>query len=626
MDTNKDNTILIQRVNKILETRLDNDEETLEALKNLSTFYTENTADNRRNLKYQIQERTLAMNDDFLQAFREVKLALDSVLEDVNKIDNSAQIMQDRLNQTKRQTHQLIEQTNSLQDECKNLEAQRCVAEAFVKQFQLSQEELDRIYGSGKNEMPIDDNFFKILDRIKQIRNECRSLSQFGFKVISDIIDQMTIHEEAALERLHRWTQSHCRNESDNPQISQLVRRAMNKLQDRPVLFKYVMDEYSTSRRALLVRAFIDAMTVGGTTEPLEMHSHDPKRYIGDMLAWLHQAMPEERECLNSLLKCCDNNDMSEHTQSALCHIVDGVCHPLKIRIQKIISSEKQTGVLYSVTSVIRFYQNLMKNSISGGVLDATLTELIEQSEKAYMASLQELVNEQLKAGINNSAPPNDLSPSQNVIKLMSTLKEILSVAAITEAKEGDTKKIVSCVLDPLLRDITEAASRLSTTDMSVYLLNCFFHIKCSLALYEHTDDRLERLQAQCDAQLDTLTSEQASSLVVNLSLGPIYTILQDQINPPLSKVPGMDASNLKIFANKLDNLIEMPEVLLLPQVGLLISNAHRKTIQQRSFDVIIAIYTKLYESVNLPENEYRNPKNLMKSPEIVKQLLLGEK
>lgn len=26
MDTNKDNTILIQRVNKILETRLDNDE------------------------------------------------------------------------------------------------------------------------------------------------------------------------------------------------------------------------------------------------------------------------------------------------------------------------------------------------------------------------------------------------------------------------------------------------------------------------------------------------------------------------------------------------------------------------------------------------------------------------
>lgn len=84
----------------------------------------------------------------------------------------------------------------------KNLEAQRCVAEAFVKQFQLSQEELDRIYGSGKNEMPIDDNFFKILDRIKQIRNECRSLSQFGFKVISDIIDQMTIHEVREINSL----------------------------------------------------------------------------------------------------------------------------------------------------------------------------------------------------------------------------------------------------------------------------------------------------------------------------------------------------------------------------------------------------------------------------------------
>uniref|UniRef100_A0A6M2DF22 Conserved oligomeric Golgi complex subunit 6 n=1 Tax=Xenopsylla cheopis TaxID=163159 RepID=A0A6M2DF22_XENCH len=606
----------------MLETRLDNDEETLEALKSLSTFYTENTSANRRNLKYQIEDRALAMNEDFLKAFQEVKLTLDSVLTDVDQIDESVKVMQDRLNLTKAQTHQLIEQTNSLQDECKNLEAQQCVAKAFVEKFQLTQEQLDRIYGSSKTDLAkgIDDAFFNILDRIKQIRNECRSLAQLGLNITSDIIEQMTIHEEAALERLYRWTQAKCRNDNDNYEVFELVQKAMNKLQDRPVLFKYVMDEYSTARRALLVRAFIDAMTVGTNAEPLEMHSHDPKRYIGDMLAWLHQAMPEEKEYLNSILKCCDN-DMSECIQKALCHISDGVCHPLKIRIQKIVASEKQTGVLYSVTSVLRFYQNLMKNSISGGILDSTLSELIEQSEKIYMSSLQELVSEQLKSG---SAPPNDLSPSQNVINLTSTLKEILSVAAITEAKQGDTKKIISCVLDPLFQDITEAASRLATIDMSVYLLNCFFHIKCSLALYEHTDDRLERLQAQCDAQLDTLTSEQASSLVVNLSLGSIYTILQDQINTPLAKVPGMDASNLKIFANKLDNLIDMPEVLLLPQIGLLISNAHRKAVQQRSFDVIIAIYTKLYESINLPEHGYMEPQKILsKTPDMVKELLL---
>lgn len=61
-------------------------------------------------------------------------------------------------------------------------------------------------------------------------------------------------------------------------------------------------------------------------------------------------------------------------------------------------------------------------------------------------------------------------------------------------------------------------------------------------------EDRLERLQAQSEAQLDTLTSQQASSLVANLNLGPIYTILQDSSHAALSTIPGMEPSNLKNF------------------------------------------------------------------------------
>ena len=55
---------------------------------------------------------------------------------------------------------------------------------------------------------------------------------------------------------------------------------------------RYVLDEYTASRRQLLVRSFVDALTVGGpggTPRPIELHAHDPPRYVGDMLAWLHQ-------------------------------------------------------------------------------------------------------------------------------------------------------------------------------------------------------------------------------------------------------------------------------------------------------------------------------------------------
>lgn len=70
-----------------------------------------------------------------------------------------------------------------------------------------------------------------------------------------------------------------------------------------------MLTEYCTCRRAVLVSLFIDALTKGGpggTPRPIEAHVHDTKRYVGDMLAWLHQAIPGERENLLLLLKGCD--------------------------------------------------------------------------------------------------------------------------------------------------------------------------------------------------------------------------------------------------------------------------------------------------------------------------------
>lgn len=47
----------------------------------------------------------------------------------------------------------------------------------------------------------------------------------------------------------------------------------------------------------------------GGTPRPIELHSHDPLRYVGDMLAWIHQATASEKEHLQSLLKKCNNGN-----------------------------------------------------------------------------------------------------------------------------------------------------------------------------------------------------------------------------------------------------------------------------------------------------------------------------
>lgn len=88
----------------------------MEALKELSTFFTENTLNSRRNLRSKIERRSLAINEEFLSAFREVKSSLDDIYQDVLAMNNAVQCMTNRLQTTKTQTSQLIDQTAKLQN------------------------------------------------------------------------------------------------------------------------------------------------------------------------------------------------------------------------------------------------------------------------------------------------------------------------------------------------------------------------------------------------------------------------------------------------------------------------------------------------------------------------------
>lgn len=57
--------------------------------------------------------------------------------------------------------------------------------------------------------------------------------------------------------------------------------------------------------KSYTVHTFLFCIGPGGTPRPIELHSHDPLRYTGDMLAWIHQAAASEKEYLQTLLRLC---------------------------------------------------------------------------------------------------------------------------------------------------------------------------------------------------------------------------------------------------------------------------------------------------------------------------------
>lgn len=97
-----------------------------------------------------------------------------------------------------------------------------------------------------------------------------------------------------------------------------------------------------------MLSLFLDALTRGGPSglpRPIELHAHDPIRYVGDMLAWVHQAIAAECEFLESLfglsgrermvgsVRSFGGSEEEEWVRELLNSTVGKLCVPLKVSL-----------------------------------------------------------------------------------------------------------------------------------------------------------------------------------------------------------------------------------------------------------------------------------------------------
>jgi len=154
---------------------------------------------------------------------------------------------------------------------------------------------------------------------------------------------------DAGYDKLFRWTQDEFRQlaRDIHAEPSPILREAVRRLRRRPVLFSEALGTLSSLRQTTVLAAFIAALTRGGPggyPRPIELHAHEPTRYVGDMLAWVHQATAGEREFLESLFEVTGDNRMvgsvrvfeEDEVEGYIRELLDAdlekVCVPLRVR------------------------------------------------------------------------------------------------------------------------------------------------------------------------------------------------------------------------------------------------------------------------------------------------------
>jgi len=304
-----------------------------------------------------------------------------------------------------------------------------------------------------------------------------------------------------------------------------------------------------------------------------------------------------------------------------VCGTTEGICRPLKQRVEQIVVSETGPVVLYRLTNLIRFYENtinlVLRSTTSG--LSVCMAELHKLSYSQFMSSLQAAVANQLVR--LETGTLTDLAPSHVTTSLLGLVRDLLAGHSVVDMAVDDLPVILSAVVDPLTNQLETTAAKLPSQDYSVFLVNNLHQLRSSLSLYQSTEDRLGQLARQVDNCLTKLSKEQSSHLLASLGLSTVQELLANRDGTPLSTVPGLHPEAIHSISVRLDSLLSAPDILLLPATRLLLSSQHRHLVIQHSFSQLHAVYTQLYTAMEDPSNGY-DVSLLTKTPDQIIHLL----
>lgn len=424
----------------------------------------------------------------------------------------------------KQDTTPVLEEASALMGQKKETETKQQLLDAFAKHFIILEEDLLVLTSA---EEPIDDHFFDVLAKVKQVHRDCEILLGGESQRLGlEIMEQSSRNLNSAYQKLYRWIQKEFKSLNlEDPRISSSIRRALRVLAERPSLFHSCLDFFAEARDYILADAFHYALTdaaastgSGRTVKPIEFSAHDPLRYIGDMLAWVHSTTVSEREALEALF-VADGDELAKGIQAglnsepwsrideeeevtfdgrkALSDLVNrdltGVSRSLRQRVELVIQGHEDAVTCYKVINLLSFYRNTFSKLVGS---QSTLTELIQTLENFTFGHFEVLIRDQISnfaADHSALAPSKDLSAPQFLQDALESLTSLMKTHEASLGAEDETAikgenrftPVLYAALDPFVNLAKSSADELQDqTARTIYLTNVHLSARSTVSGY----------------------------------------------------------------------------------------------------------------------------------------------
>ncbi|RSH94849.1 Golgi transport complex subunit 6 [Saitozyma podzolica] len=599
----------------------------------------------RTQLKRDVETKLATGSQKFLEAFGEVDKKLDVLRDHMREMQVRCDQVQAELDQANSGTKYLLERADGLRNQRASAQLRSSLITLFLARFTLSEAELAAFTS---REVEVGPAVFGALDRVERIRQDCRALlggvegkEQAGLDIMAATGEQM----EAGYKKLHRWCTFGFRQFTKDAhlEVSATMREAVKRLRERPVLFKDALTTLTSTRQSSILTAFLDALTRGGPNglpRPIELHAHDPTRYVGDMLAWVHQTTASEHEFLQSLFGVGPGRRMVGQPRSAeeglvkdaLDKDLEGLSRPLKLRIQQTIKSQEGIIMAYRIANLLQFYLVTMRKTIGE---DALLCKAIQEIHDESYAAFFETLDAQGRSLLRFLHPPDaTLTPPLALRDTCQILREIIAVydsSLVDESeRETDFAKLLEKAVDPAVEMCNKMAEmrKGSEWERDIFLINCLGYLEHTLEAYPFTAPRVDLLEEQIQRHVESMTYEHHGKLLEQCGLAPIMkTIRTRPADTPLSRLPATSPKPLTLALTTFSTFLTSIDVLSSPRLALLSSPALAEKIHRTALARISQAYGEVCERVLDKKEGYEFAETLLRRgrEEVAVALGVGE-
>lgn len=546
--------VISQKILNILSTSY-TDSSIRMALLTLDDRMDENTMEARRELRSNTEAEVLKQNGNVLKEFSKLSTKLRSIGDTIDNLNGKYKEMDQLVSQAHRCTSQIIHESSDLKAQDDKIIGKQVLLEAFENTFAVSEEEAGLLTSSSR---PINEDFYKALEKVKRVRDDCSALMANENQVTGvEIMAQMTDYLDKGYDKLLRFVQQDFRTISgQDMQIGRQLKQRLNKLAERPTLFETALNGLCETRQKNLSQEFIKALTAKHDgNKPIDYYAFDTLRYIGDILAWIHSAAVNERENLDTLFgtdtmvtglkqgqesEPWTTNELFGDTKQMVDSLVDKITStlvkPLQTRIQQVLSGEPKLTITFQADNVLIFYASTFSKHLDPeSKVIKSLEKLQESCMRQFKLRLEDRINSVKEQNNNNSKNSNlstDLQPPDFLQETLADLKSCLtsyeSSIAYSPSGSDSIRQVVEDMIEPYLEYCNRAASNMKDVDEQIFMINCYDAVKMALSLYPFAEYKMNQLENRIQELADVLETRQYQSFLDSSKINQ-FTNLEDK-------------------------------------------------------------------------------------------------